>query len=82
MNSDSSFVDNLPKSAILSSLFKVTILSTLITESTLKLLILSGFNKISLYEIMAGITELIAETSKSLYLSSVSVITTAGLTFL
>lgn len=82
LNSANSSWESLPKSAILSSLFSVTILSALRIESALKLLILLGFNTISLRDILEGRTELIADTTKSLYLSSVSVITTAGLIFL
>jgi hypothetical protein len=82
LNFANSSWESLPKSAILFSLFRVTILSVLMIESILKLLILLGFNTISLRDILVGRTELIADTTKSLYLSSVSVITTTGLTFL
>jgi len=81
LNSVNSVNESLPNSAIIFVLFRVTIRSTLIMELALKLLISLGFNNISLGETSKGTTELIEETTKSLYLSIVSAITIAGLTF-
>ena len=67
LNSVNSLTESLPNSAIMSVLFRVTIRSTLIMELALKLLIISGFNNISLGEISEGTTELIEDTTKYLY---------------
>ncbi len=72
----------LPRLAITDSFLIVNILSTLITYLTLRLFTLFDSNIISLGEIFSDMTELIAETIKSSYLSFVIEITTAGLTFI
>ena len=61
--------------------FNVNILSTLITDDILRPLRESGFNTIPAAEREAGICEEIAERMRSLYLSFVSAITTAGRNF-
>lgn len=60
LNSDNSFTDSLPKCA-----FRVIILSTFITDSTLKFFSLLSFTIISLKEKSDGTTELMAETTKA-----------------
>jgi len=67
--------------AIIFSALTVTILSTFITEFTFKLFDLSEIRRISFSFNFSGTTELIADTTKSLYLSFVKHINTLGLTF-
>jgi hypothetical protein len=82
LNSDSCLPDNFPIRATTFSDFKVNILSTLMIETDLRPLDGSGVNKISASDNADGICEEIAERTRSLYLSLVSVITTAGRSFI
>jgi hypothetical protein len=76
-----SVIDNLPILATTFSDFSVKIRSTLMTDAVLRPFKESGFNNISTIDMDEGTCEEIAESIRSLYLSFVSAITTAGLSF-